>query len=620
MIVGTPSTLTFSLVAPSGVTYSSPTVTVESNPWPTASMLTDHGDGTYSITITPDRETQAIIKLKVVQGANTYYHSLMTQASSSISMLNTSLSANLTGNGTMTFDFNVAGLDGVAKMWDLRQDEIIKAADITLTPSTSGVTVAFAGRSYSATFNRCRISATQTWGSADQYKLTWSLNLRHPLSKVTHPLTVITDHYKAITFTWVSTGSVTAGVETVLEFTAKFASGNPVRGLVLKPTAITGGTVDPNIVVIDENAGRYGVKVTPGFSNFTLTPQVAVGNSATISVPGRAFTFVAGATVTMAAMAGATRTIGVKLLGATSGDVITAVSGGAIMDAAVGGPWTPTANGVFFIPLPASNRNRPANTNTTPSTGDTINVTYTRGGQTVTVPCAITVIWAHAKVTGFSLANNVLQFSGTVAGADNKWTFGAASFLTETGAALATSGTVTNNITTDGKVYWNLSAQLAEQRYVSFTGTANNGFNTTYYYWTDPFDIARVPYMVMSTVEWNFSIAQSDAGKNIDLPDLIRTFKDDRGVPLTGLSLNTIPGVDGVSGWRNVFQPRIAAAGDWSTVLVPVTDGSDGRYYVRLSQTGRGFTNWWVTVFSATFVFNTNEYGPMSLTFGSRIN
>lgn len=367
---------------------------------------------------------------------------------------------------------------------------------------------------------------------------------------------------------------------------------------------------------MDRAKGIYGVKVTPGTTaNTSVTVVVKQGNMNTTLSLGRTFASTAGATVTMSAMAGATRTIGIKLAGATAGDQITAVSGGAIMDPATGGPWTPTSNGVFFIPLTASNRNRPTNTNTTPSTVDTINVTYTRGGNTVTVPCAVSVVWANVKVSAFTLTSNLLQFSGTIAGADSKWTFSAANFLSETGAALATSGTVTNNIPTDGKVYWNLSARLADQRYVSFSGSANNGFNSTYYYWTDPFDIARVPYMVMSSVEWNFSQDQALAGKVADLPDLIRTFTDDKGVPLTGLSLNTVP-----TNWSNVFHPRLADGMDWSKVLVPVTNGSDGKYYVRASQTGQGFTNWWVNYFPATFVFNTNEYGPMTFTFNSRIN
>lgn len=617
MIVGTPSTLTFSLVAPSGVTYSSPTVTVESNPWATASLVTDNGDGTYSITITPDREIQAIIKLKVVQDAQTFYHSLMTQASAPLTILNPT-TTNAVGNGNIEFDLSVAA-DGIAKVWDLRQQPIINTSSITLTP-TAGATVAFVSGNYAGNFARYRITGTQTWTTGDQYKLTWAFNVVHPLSKVSHPMTYVSDHYKTPVFTWVSTGSVTAGVEYTLQFTAKFASGNPVRGLVLKPTVVAGVTIDPNIVVIDENAGLYGVKVVPAFANFTINPQVAIGNGATISVGARAFTSVAGATVTLAAMAATTRTIGVKLAGATPGDVITAVSGGAIMDAAIGGPWTPTANGVIFVPLPASNRTRPANTNTTPNTTDTINITYTRGGQSYTVPCQIAVVWLHAKVTAFSLTSNALQFSGTVGGADASWSFGACTFISETGVSLGTAGSTTvNNIGTTGKVVWNMTSKLADQNYVAFqSGGVFSGSNFTY--WCEPFEIVRDPYIVMSSVEWDFSMPSGDAGKVIDLGDLIRTFKDDKGVPITGLSLNTIPGVDNVSGFRGIYQPRLADAGDWSKVIVPVTDGSDGRYYIRVSSTGRGFQNYWVPVFSSTFIFNTNEYGPKSHTFGSRIN
>ena len=78
MIAGQSTTLTFSLVAPPGVTYLSPVVTVEENPWATSSVLTDNGNGTYSITITPDREANTQIRLKAVQDGKTYYHTLNT--------------------------------------------------------------------------------------------------------------------------------------------------------------------------------------------------------------------------------------------------------------------------------------------------------------------------------------------------------------------------------------------------------------------------------------------------------------------------------------------------------------------------------------------------------------
>lgn len=629
MTMGTATTVTFSLTPPDGVTYSNPTVTVENNPWTTSGTLVDNGNETYSITITPDVETGGrIIKLKVVNAGQTYYHGVKTVAKDSVpvSWKPISISTDVLGSSNVGGTFAVFDKNGVEQIWNLANNEAtLPRSSLKVSTATPGGSVTTQAFTPSTILQRATLTGNTTASTANYADIVYEADVISPITGLTSHLSYTLGASKAWTYVWDTTVVPVWGVETVLPFTLKYTSGGaPVTNATLVSASITGGgpaTVKQELVDVDRANGIYGVKVTPGALAATaVSVTVKQGNLNTTLTLVRNFTPTAGATVTMAAMAAATRTIGIKLVGATSGDVITAVSGGAIMDAAVGGPWTPTANGVIFVPLPASNRNRPVNTNTTPSTVDTIAVTYTRGGQTYTVNCAVTVFWLHAKVTNFTLTSNLLQFSGNVAGAASTWTFGQCTFLSETGTSLGTNGTTpVNNVATDGKVYWNLNTRLADQRYVSFTGSGSFS-GSTFYYWTDPFDIARVPYMVMTSTEWNFTIAQTDAGKNIDLPDIIRTFKDDHGVPLTGLSLNTIPGVDGVSGWRNIFQPRIAAAGDWSTVLVPVTDGSDGQYYVRLSQTGRGFTNWWVTVFSSTFVFNTNEYGPMSLTFGSRIN
>lgn len=624
MTMGTATTVTFSLTPPSGVTYSNPTVTVENNPWTTSGTLVDNGDGTYSITITPDVETGGrIIKLKVVNAGQTYYHGVKTVAKDSVpvSWKPVSLSTDALDTSNVGGTFAVFNKNGVEQMWNLSGNEAtLPRSSVKVSTSTPGGVVSTQVFSQSTILQRVTVTGNTAASTANYADIVYEADVISPVTGLTTHLSYTLGASKAWNYVWDTTVVPVWGIETVLPFTLKYtSSGAPVTNATLVSATISGGgpaTVKQELVDVDRAKGIYGVKVTPGTTaNTSVTVVVKQGNMNTTLSLGRTFASTAGATVTMSAMAGATRTIGIKLAGATAGDQITAVSGGAIMDPATGGPWTPTSNGVFFIPLTASNRNRPTNTNTTPSTGDTINVTYTRGGNTVTVPCAVSVVWANVKVSAFTLTSNLLQFSGTIAGADSKWTFSAANFLSETGAALATSGTVTNNIPTDGKVYWNLSARLADQRYVSFTGSASNGFGSTYYYWTDPFDIARVPYMVMSTVEWNFSQDQALTGKAADLPDLIRTFTDDRGVPLTGLSLNTVP-----TNWSNVFHPRLADGMDWSKVLVPVTNGSDGKYYVRASQTGQGFTNWWVTVFAATFVFNTNEYGPMTFTFNSRIN
>lgn len=619
MIVGQANTLTFSLVAPSGVTYSSPVVTIEENPWATSSAITDNGNGTYSITITPDRETKRVVKLKVIDQGTTRYHALVTVATADdVTLANTTYN-NVGIGGTLTFTTQVQDSVGI-KNWYMGTGGVIVPGSFYARPDTNGVTIVNVTGTSSTDVTSVKMTASQTWTTAYQYRMTWGFDVVHPLSGVVHSVSYVSDHYRAITPAWISTGTVTAGIENVLQFSLKFADGSGVKGVKLAPITVAGVTINPNIVVIDETAGIYGVKVTPGFANFSINPQFSIGvNTVVQSVGSKTFTSVAGATVTMAAPAGATRTIGIKLLGATSGDVITAVSGGAIMDPAVGGPWTPTANGVFFIPLPASNRNRPANTNTTPNTADTINVTFTRGGQTVTVPCQITVVWANVKVAAFSMTNNAVQFSSTINGTDAGWTYSAANIISETGTALATSGTVTNNFATDGKVYWNLSAKLAAQKYVSFSGSANNGFNSTFWYWTDPFEITRNPYLVMKPPSWDFGLDHAVAGTPVDLADMAVTFTDDLGAPVSGVSFNTIPGVDKVSGFRGVWQPRLADGTDWSKALVPVTDGSDGKYILKLSSTGFGFANWWVSVFSSTIVFNTS-IGLQTLVVSARIN
>ena len=623
MTMGTATTVTFSLTPPSGVTYSNPTVTVENNPWTTSGTLVDNGDGTYSITITPDVETGGrIIKLKVVNAGQTYYHGVKTVAKDSVpvSWKPVSLSTDALDTSNVGGTFAVFDKNGVEQMWNLSGNEAtLPRSSVKVSTSTPGGVVSTQMFSQSTILQRVTVTGNTAASTANYADIVYEADVISPVTGLTTHLSYTMGASKAWNYVWDTTVVPVWGIETVLPFTLKYSGGAPVTNATLVSATISGGgpaTVKQELVDVDRANGIYGVKVTTGTTaNTSVTVVVKQGNLNTTLSLGRTFASTAGATVTMAAMAGATRTIGIKLAGATAGDQITAVSGGAIMDPATGGPWTPTANGVIFVPLPASNRNRPVNTNTTPSTGDTINITYTRGGNTVTVPCSINVIWLHAKVTNFTLTSNLLQFSGNVAGAASNWTFAQCTFLSETGVSLGTNGTTpVNNIATDGKVYWNLNTRLADQRYVSFTGSGSFS-GSTFYYWTDPFDIARVPYMVMASTEWNFTMAQADAGKVIDLADLTRTFTDDKGVPLTGLSLNTVP-----SNWSNVFQPRLADGTDWSKVLVPVTNGSDGKYYVRVSSTGKGFSNYWVNVFAATFVFNTNEYGPMTFTFNSRIN
>lgn len=594
MTMGTATTVTFSLTPPSGVTYSNPTVTVENNPWTTSGTLVDNGDGTYSITITPDVETGGrIIKLKVVNAGQTYYHGVKTVAKDSVpvSWKPVSLSTDALDTSNVGGTFAVFNKNGVEQMWNLSGNEAtLPRSSVKVSTSTPGGVVSTQVFSQSTILQRVTVTGNTAASTANYADIVYEADVISPVTGLTTHLSYTLGASKAWNYVWDTTVVPVWGIETVLPFTLKYtSSGAPVTNATLVSATISGGgpaTVKQELVDVDRAKGIYGVKVTPGTTaNTSVTVVVKQGNMNTTLSLGRTFASTAGATVTMSAMAGATRTIGIKLAGATAGDQITAVSGGAIMDPATGGPWTPTSNGVFFIPLTASNRNRPTNTNTTPSTVDTINVTYTRGGNTVTVPCAVSVVWANVKVSAFTLTSNLLQFSGTIAGADSKWTFSAANFLSETGAALATSGTVTNNITTDGKVYWNLSARLADQRYVSFTGAANNGFNSTYYYWTDPFDIAHAYSLSWTPAKKNQAVFTGPYSSipAFDFADFVVTITDDLGAVVTdAVVLDSPAPVISEGSPRGSAIALRSGMTSWAETLVPVTDGSDGKYTVKL--------------------------------------
>lgn len=618
MTIGAATTVTFSLTPPAGVTYSNPTVTVENNPWTTSGMLVDNGDGTYSITVTPDVETGGrIIKLKVVNAGQTYYHGVKTVAKDSVPVTLKIVGAPF-GNtipGYVGGDIAIFK-NGVEQMWDLSSNEAtLLRSGIDISTTATGVTFAAPLITANTLLQRLTVKpqTVAPGGSADYADIVVKANVISPVTGLSQQVSLTQGASKTSTLTWDTTVIPVWGVETVIPFTVKYnGTGAPVTNLVLDSASITTGTgtVKQELVVVDAATGKYGVKVTTGSTaNCTLSITTHIGNQLITLTSTRLFGSTAGATVTLNAAAAATRIIGIKLAGAAAGDVITEVSGGAIMDAAVGGPWTPEASGaVIYVPLPASNRTRPANTNTTPTSTDTINVTYTRGGQTYTVPCVITVMWLHAKVTGFTLTNNALTFSGTVGGAAANWTFNQCTFYNEISTSLGTNGTTpVNNVGTTGKVVWNMNTKLVTQKNVTIIGTGSfSGSN--FYYWSDPFEVTREAYYVVAPAGLNFSAARS--GSTIpeqDLADMVLTFTDDLGAPLKGVTFDTTQIHPSIN---QIFGPRLATPNDWTTVLVPQTDGNDGKYILKLRAKPYP-TNYYVTAFQATLtIFSTDYPGP----------
>lgn len=501
MKVGTPSTLTFSLVAPSGVTYQSPVVTIEENPWPTSSVLTDNGDGTYSITITPNRESKVVIKLKVVQDGKTYYHSLTTTAMDEPNFsLAVEGTTNYTRGGAMTMVFHFQDSAKRTKVCNLKDDQaVIDYSSIKATTDVVGATITGVTLTPGTDPSKATMQGTFSWGSAaeEQGFVTWEFDIYHPVSRIKRRVSYKTDVYKDITQQWLSNGVVYAGVESVEQFVLKFtASGKPVKNVKYRdPHILTGtATIYPETVVIDESKGIYGIRMKPGTTNFNVNPTIVVGNSTTAyNLLNGGFSVSSIATPLVDAMAGVTRQFGILLKdanGPITDAVITGISAGATIDASTGA-WGPVdaTSGMYMTSLIVSRRNSPGNPFATPTTRDEITVTFTRGGKTFNALMGLTVIWPHVQITHPVVYDNMGQFAATIPGTDGRWEFYPQTLRNLGGVSLGTTANITNNTTYDGKIYFSLRSLLPAQKYVSMLGTANNGFNTSYYVWADYFEV-----------------------------------------------------------------------------------------------------------------------------------
>jgi hypothetical protein len=395
MIAGQPTTLTFSLVAPSGVTYQSPVVTVEENPWSVSSILTDNEDGTYSITITPDRETNTQIRLKAVQDGKTYYHTLNTLVTNDGDMrLKVTNTTNyLPSSGTAYMYFNFMGPTGATKLLDLSSDGTIIDSTSLKVSSNPEVNPGSVARGLNGAYALGYLMTAFSWPTAvDQTTLTWEFDATHPLSGVKRHYSYATPLYKSITGTFVTNETLYIGVEKLIQFTLKFASGKVPSGVQYSiPHTITGGTATNEIITIDAAAGLYGVKVTPTAASMTLTVNYAIGNSFVSYQCGpKAFTAVAVATVTRAIMNGYTRDIGFLLVDSTGPITDATITGitGSKYTRAVSGSYTVSnaTTGMYAIPMQA--------TGTEWAGGDAyyddpLQLTFTRGGKTFTVQVTI---------------------------------------------------------------------------------------------------------------------------------------------------------------------------------------------------------------------------------------
>lgn len=505
MIAGQPTTLTFSLVAPPGVTYLSPVVTVDENPWATSSTLTDNGNGTYSITITPDRETNTQIRLKAVQDGKTYYHTLNTQVTNAndMKLTVTNTTNYLSVNGAAYMYFNFAGPNGT-KYWDLSVNgSVIDRTSMKVSTSRSEVTLSALSSGINASVNNAYMMTNLTWPSTvDQTTLTWEFDATHPLSGVKHHFSYATPLYKSILGTWVTNETLYIGIEKLIQFTLKFASGNVPTGIQYSiPHTITGGTATNEIITIDASQGLYGVKVTPTSTTVNLTVNYAVGNSFVSYQCGpKAFTAVAVATVTRAIMNGYTRDIGFLLVDSTGPITDATITGitGSKYTQAVSGSYTVSnaTTGMYAIPMQA--------TGTEWAGGeayydDPLQLTFTRGGKTFTVQVTIrqyfktfkfvptAAVYSDNSAITFTVAN--LSGIGSVAGSNftPMYVIPMNSVTTST-----VTGTGSNYISTNGTFVFTPNMAKPGGTNVSLEGDVKLSSGKSGRWFTDNLDIVLV--------------------------------------------------------------------------------------------------------------------------------
>lgn len=620
MIAGQPTTLTFSLVAPPGVTYQSPVVTVEENPWATSSTLTDNGNGTYSITVNPDRETNTQIRLKAIQGGKTYYHTLNTLVTNANDMkLKVTNTTNyLSTSGAASVYFNFSGLSG-DKVWDLSTSgSIIDRTSMKVSTGRSEVTLSTLTSGINGTVSSGYMTTNLAWPTAvDQTTLTWEFDATHPLSGVKHHFSYATPLYKAIIGTFVTNETLYLGIEKLIQFTLKFASGNVPTGIQYSiPHTITGGTATGEIITIDASQGLYGIKVTPTAASVSVTVNYAVGNSFTSYQCGpKVYSAVAAATATLPAMSKYTRDIGIVLKdgnGFITDATITGIAAGSYVDASTGS-WTVTdaSKGLYRVQVVGSTRGAPANTNTTPKSTDSVIVTFTRGSSTYHVPMSIDIYWAAAKVSVGTISSTggsviLTPVAGQVT-QTSAWVYTAPTAVYGLdGVSKASGGAIVNNIGTAGTLTWTAPA-VATGLGVIF-GTATFSGNT-YYYWSDPFTVTHAYTLSWTPVKNNQSVFTGPYSSipAFDFTDIEVTITDDLGALVTDAVVLETPVPQSKAGVPSAMSITARSGMTlWAQTMVPKTDGSDGKYLLKLH---------WNTYNDVT---NTTSYWIVSVNSPSR--
>lgn len=630
------NTVVFRISPPSGVTYDgTETVTVSRKPtnWAITSTPVRNADGSYTMVVTPSGEALDTFAVTATKSGTAYLNGYPGKVATLLDLYFQNAGFTETTVGRISVNAPLKTRAGTTPSTiDMQSTTQVDRTSIKVYAADGVIDPAGAapdGVYYNnGAFFRASV-LQQDYGT-----LKFSIDVT---SSVGNKYTIFTEDVNVhdnATMTLLSTGPFEIGRTMDLKFTLKYVvSGKPVTNAVASSVLSAGGNLNNigNIKAVDAANGLYALPVTIGTGTtgtvivrWTWPLSKTYYSSASI-----ALTMVKAITATVPAIGATTRNVYFLMAdgnGPMQDATITAVSAGTYIDAAAGTFTAYNATkGLYKVPLTVSK----AMANGSPS--DTVNVTYHRpGGEDITVPVAITVQSPGVQVSIDSPGWPSL--GGRVAATPvNNWLN--ASYTTFTRPRMQSidgtdlgdiGGNMQNDYANSNKLIYNPNVTFAPQKdMILKNGTITTTGGTTSYIWTDPFEIYRVPYIVITPLKLRSDINTGSYSSipPADLADFQLTIKDDLGNLIKDAVILNTPAPTSSKG--NPASTTIglrSGQSQWSDTLVPKTDGSDGVYLLKLRwpSTYNDVTST-VASFTATFASPSGGF-QTSITFSIGIN
>lgn len=629
------NTVVFRMTPPAGVTYDGTETLAVSRKqanWAITSAPVRGTDGAYTMVVTPSGESQDTFAVSATKSGTTYQNGFPGKVATLLDLYFQNAGFTETTVGRISVNTPLKTRAGTTPTTiDMQSTTMVDRNSIKVYAANGVIDPAGAvpdGAYYNGgMFFRASV-LQQDYGT-----LKFSIDVT---SSVGNKYTIFTEDVNVhdnATMTLLSTGPFEIGRTLDMKFTLKYVvSGKPVTNAVASSVLSAGGNISNigNLKVIDAANGVYAIPLTIG--NAT-TGSIIVRwtwplSKTYYSSASTALTMIKAVTATVPAAGAATRNVYFVMMdgsGPMQDATITAVSAGTYIDAAAGS-FTAynAAKGLYRVPLTVSKAMAAGQPT------DTVNVTYHRPtGGDITVPVAILVQSPAVQVSIDS--PGWPSIGGRVPATPvNNWLN--ASFTTFTRPRMQSidgtdlgdiGGNMQNDYANSNKLIYNPNVTFAPQKDMTLKGGTITAGSVTSYIWCDPFEIYRVPYIVVSPLKFRSDINTGSFSSipAADLADFQLTITDDLGAPIKDAVILNTPTPTSSKG-----NPATTTIGlrsnqtQWSDTLVPKTDGSDGVYLLKLRwpNTYNDVTQTAVT-FTATFASPSGGF-QTSITFSIGIN